>query len=80
MKEHFDHLRAMGIRTMMITGDNPLTAAAIARQAGVDDFLAEAMPEDKMALIRRDQSKGKLVAMTSDGTNDAPLSSRPTSA
>src|SRR5947208_652952 len=72
MKERFDHLRAMGIRTMMITGDNPLTAAAIARQAGVDDFLAEATPEDKMALIKREQSKGKLVAMTGDGTNDAP--------
>ena len=72
MKERFDHLRAMGIRTMMITGDNPLTAAAIARQAGVDDFLAEAKPEDKMALIKREQSKGKLVAMTGDGTNDAP--------
>src|SRR5690242_3379885 len=72
MKERFEHLRAMGIRTMMITGDNPLTAAAIARQAGVDDFLAEAKPEDKMALIKREQSKGKLVAMTGDGTNDAP--------
>ncbi len=72
MKERFDQLRAMGIRTMMITGDNPLTAAAIARQAGVDDFLAEAKPEDKMALIKREQAKGKLVAMTGDGTNDAP--------
>jgi K+-transporting ATPase ATPase B chain len=72
MRERFDHLRAMGIRTMMITGDNPLTAAAIARQAGVDDFLAEARPEDKMALIKREQAKGKLVAMTGDGTNDAP--------
>jgi K+-transporting ATPase ATPase B chain len=72
MRERFDHLRAMGIRTMMITGDNPLTAAAIARQAGVDDFLAEAKPEDKMALIKREQLKGKLVAMTGDGTNDAP--------
>jgi len=72
MKERFDHLRAMGIRTMMITGDNPLTAAAIARQAGVDDFLAEAKPEDKMALIKSEQAKGKLVAMTGDGTNDAP--------
>jgi K+-transporting ATPase ATPase B chain len=72
MRERFDHLRAMGIRTMMITGDNPLTAAAIARQAGVDDFLAEAKPEDKMALIRSEQAKGKLVAMTGDGTNDAP--------
>lgn len=72
MRERFDHLRAMGIRTMMITGDNPLTAAAIARQAGVDDFLAEARPEDKMALIRREQANGRLVAMTGDGTNDAP--------
>jgi K+-transporting ATPase ATPase B chain len=72
MRERFDHLRVMGIRTMMITGDNPLTAAAIARQAGVDDFLAEAKPEDKMALIKREQAKGKLVAMTGDGTNDAP--------
>jgi potassium-transporting ATPase ATP-binding subunit len=72
MRERFDHLRAMGIRTMMITGDNPLTAAAISRQAGVDDFLAEAKPEDKMALIKREQAKGKLVAMTGDGTNDAP--------
>jgi K+-transporting ATPase ATPase B chain len=72
MRERFDQLRAMGIRTMMITGDNPLTAAAIARQAGVDDFLAEAKPEDKMALIKSEQAKGKLVAMTGDGTNDAP--------
>src|SRR5271168_356647 len=72
MRERFEQLRAMGIRTMMITGDNPLTAAAIARQAGVDGFLAEAKPEDKMDLIRREQSQGKLVAMTGDGTNDAP--------
>jgi potassium-transporting ATPase ATP-binding subunit len=72
MRERFDHLRRMGIRTVMITGDNPLTAAAIAREAGVDDFLAEATPEDKLALIRREQAKGKLVAMTGDGTNDAP--------
>jgi K+-transporting ATPase ATPase B chain len=62
----------MGIRTVMITGDNPLTAAAIAQEAGVDDFLAEAKPEDKMALIRREQGGGRLVAMTGDGTNDAP--------
>ena len=72
MRERFDRLRAMGIRTVMITGDNPLTAAAIAREAGVDDFLAEATPEDKMALIRKEQAGGKLVAMTGDGTNDAP--------
>jgi potassium-transporting ATPase ATP-binding subunit len=72
MKERFDRLRAMGIRTVMITGDNPLTAATIAREAGVDDFLAEATPEDKLALIRVEQSKGNLVAMTGDGTNDAP--------
>ena len=72
MTERFDQLRAMGIRTVMITGDNPLTAAAIAAEAGVDDFLAEATPEDKMALIRREQEGGNLVAMTGDGTNDAP--------
>jgi K+-transporting ATPase ATPase B chain len=72
MRERFDRLRAMGIRTVMITGDNPLTAAAIAQEAGVDDFLAEATPEDKMALIKREQNGGKLVAMTGDGTNDAP--------
>ncbi len=72
MRERFDRLRAMGIRTVMITGDNPLTAAAIAGEAGVDDFLAEAKPEDKLALIRREQLGGRLVAMTGDGTNDAP--------
>ncbi len=72
MRERFDQLRAMGIKTVMITGDNPLTAAAIAREAGVDDFLAEATPKEKMDLIRREQSQGKLVAMTGDGTNDAP--------
>ena len=72
MKERFAQLRAMGIKTVMITGDNPLTAAAIAREAGVDDFLAEAKPKDKMDLIRREQAEGKLVAMTGDGTNDAP--------
>ena len=72
MRERFDRLRAMGIRTVMITGDNPLTAAAIAAEAGVDDFLAEATPEDKLALIRREQAGGRLVAMTGDGTNDAP--------
>ena len=72
IRERFAHLRAMGIKTVMITGDNPLTAAAIAAEAGVDDFLAEATPEDKMALIKREQADGKLVAMTGDGTNDAP--------
>jgi potassium-transporting ATPase ATP-binding subunit len=72
MKERFEQLRAMGIRTVMITGDNQLTAAAIAAEAGVDDFLAEAKPEDKMALIQREQAGGRLVAMTGDGTNDAP--------
>jgi potassium-transporting ATPase ATP-binding subunit len=72
MRQRFDQLRAMGIKTVMITGDNPLTAAAIAREAGVDDFLAQATPKDKMDLIRREQSEGKLVAMTGDGTNDAP--------
>jgi potassium-transporting ATPase ATP-binding subunit len=72
MRERFDEMRRMGIRTVMITGDNPLTARAIAEEAGVDDFLAEAKPEDKMALIRREQEGGKLVAMTGDGTNDAP--------
>jgi K+-transporting ATPase ATPase B chain len=72
IRERFDRLRAMGIRTVMITGDNPLTAAAIASEAGVDDFLAEAKPEDKMALIKREQAGGRLVAMTGDGTNDAP--------
>jgi K+-transporting ATPase ATPase B chain len=72
IKERFDRFRAMGIRTIMITGDNPRTAAAIAREAGVDDFLAEATPEAKMRLIKTEQAKGKLVAMTGDGTNDAP--------
>ena len=72
MRERFEQLRSMGIKTVMITGDNPLTAAAIAREAGVDDFLAEATPKDKMDLIRREQGQGKLVAMTGDGTNDAP--------
>ena len=72
MRHRFDELRAMGIRTVMITGDNPLTAQAIATEAGVDDFLAEATPEDKMALIKKEQSGGRLVAMTGDGTNDAP--------
>jgi K+-transporting ATPase ATPase B chain len=71
-RERFDRLRAMGIRTVMITGDNPLTASAIARESGVDDFLAEATPETKMELIKREQGTGRLVAMTGDGTNDAP--------
>uniref|UniRef100_UPI0031DE6407 HAD-IC family P-type ATPase n=1 Tax=Paracidovorax wautersii TaxID=1177982 RepID=UPI0031DE6407 len=72
IKERFAELRRMGIKTVMITGDNKLTAAAIAAEAGVDDFLAEATPEDKLALIRQYQSEGRLVAMTGDGTNDAP--------
>ncbi|BCZ23133.1 potassium-transporting ATPase subunit KdpB [Mycobacterium senriense] len=72
MRERFDEMRRMGIRTVMITGDNPLTAKAIADEAGVDDFLAEATPEDKLGLIKREQAGGKLVAMTGDGTNDAP--------
>jgi potassium-transporting ATPase ATP-binding subunit len=72
MRERFDELRKMGIRTVMITGDNPITAAVIAEEAGVDDFLAEATPEAKMALIKEEQAKGRLVAMTGDGTNDAP--------
>ncbi|HEX8804633.1 MAG TPA: potassium-transporting ATPase subunit KdpB, partial [Acidimicrobiales bacterium] len=72
MRQRFDQLRAMGLRTVMITGDNPLTAQAIATEAGVDDVLAEATPEDKMALIRQEQEGGRLVAMTGDGTNDAP--------
>src|SRR6202000_762743 len=70
--ERFAEMRAMGIRTVMITGDNPLTARAIAEESGVDDFLAEATPEDKMALIKKEQEGGNLVAMTGDGTNDAP--------
>ncbi|MEK4511548.1 K(+)-transporting ATPase subunit B [Paenibacillus anaericanus] len=72
MKERFEELRSMGIKTIMCTGDNPLTAATIAREAGVDDFIAESTPEDKIAVIRREQNEGKLVAMTGDGTNDAP--------
>jgi K+-transporting ATPase ATPase B chain len=72
MKERIGQLRAMGIRSVMITGDNPLTAAAIAGEAGVDDFLAEATPADKLAYIKREQGEGRLVAMTGDGTNDAP--------
>ena len=72
MRDRFDEMRLMGIRTVMITGDNPLTAKAIADEAGVDDFLAEATPEDKLALIKREQQGGRLVAMTGDGTNDAP--------
>jgi len=72
LKDRFDRFRAMGIKTVMITGDNRITAEAIARESGVDDFLAEAKPEDKLALIRKEQAKGHLVAMTGDGTNDAP--------
>jgi K+-transporting ATPase ATPase B chain len=72
MRERFAHLRAMGIKTVMITGDNPLTAAAIAQEAGVDDFMAEATPEEKLKLIRSEQAGGRMVAMTGDGTNDAP--------
>ncbi len=72
MKERFERLRSMGLRTVMITGDNPLTAATIARQAGVDDFVAQATPESKLAYIRKEQAEGKLVAMMGDGTNDAP--------
>jgi K+-transporting ATPase ATPase B chain len=72
LRERFDRFRAMGLRTVMITGDNPLTAKAIAEESGVDDFLAEATPEEKLRLIRAEQAKGKLVAMTGDGTNDAP--------
>jgi K+-transporting ATPase ATPase B chain len=72
LKDRFERFRAMGIKTVMITGDNPLTAAAIAREAGVDDFIAEAKPEDKLTLIRKEQAAGHLVAMTGDGTNDAP--------
>ena len=76
MRARFEQLRSMGIKTIMITGDNPLTAAAISREAGVDDFLAEATPKDKMDLIKREQAEGKLVAMTGDGTNDAPALAR----
>jgi K+-transporting ATPase ATPase B chain len=72
LPDRFARLRAMGIKTVMITGDNPLTAATIAKEAGVDDYLAEATPEDKLELIRKEQAKGHLVAMTGDGTNDAP--------
>jgi K+-transporting ATPase ATPase B chain len=72
LKDRFERFRAMGIKTVMITGDNRLTAAAIAKEAGVDDYLAEARPEDKLALIRKEQAAGHLVAMTGDGTNDAP--------
>ncbi|HXY81035.1 MAG TPA: HAD-IC family P-type ATPase, partial [Gaiellaceae bacterium] len=72
MRERFDQLRAMGIRTIMVTGDNRLTAAKIAEESGVDDFLAEATPEAKLALIKDEQARGRMVAMTGDGTNDAP--------
>ena len=77
IKERFAQLRKMGIKTVMITGDNPLTAAAIAAEAGVDDFLAQATPETKLKLIREYQAGGRLVAMTGDGTNDAPPWPRP---
>ena len=72
IKERFAALRAMGINTVMVTGDNPVTAAAIASEAGVDDFIAEATPEDKLAYIRKEQAEGRLIAMCGDGTNDAP--------
>src|SRR5262249_30219631 len=72
MKERLSSLRAMGIRSVMITGDNPLTGAAIAAEAGVDDFLAQATPKDKLEYIKKEQAEGRLVAMTGDGTNDAP--------
>ena len=72
IRERFDEMRAMGIKTIMITGDNPLTAKTIAREAGVDDFVAQAKPEDKIRVIKAEQAEGKLVAMTGDGTNDAP--------
>src|SRR5262249_35323998 len=72
IRERFSRFRAMGIKTVMITGDNPLTAKAIAGEAGVDDFISEATPETKMRFIKEQQSKGRLVAMTGDGTNDAP--------
>ena len=72
MKERFDELRKMGIKTVMCTGDNPLTAATIAKEAGVDEFIAECKPEDKIQVIKYEQQQGKLVAMTGDGTNDAP--------
>ena len=72
IRERFERLRKMGVKTVMVTGDNPLTAKYIAEKAGVDDFIAEAKPEDKMEYIRREQQSGKLVAMMGDGTNDAP--------
>jgi K+-transporting ATPase ATPase B chain len=72
IRERFERLRSMGLRTVMITGDNPLTAATIAKQAGVDDYVAQATPESKLAYIRKEQAEGKLVAMMGDGTNDAP--------
>src|SRR6201999_1742741 len=72
MRDRFAQLRKMGIRTVMITGGNPLTAASIAAEAGIDDFIAEATPEDKLGYIRKEQTGGRLIAMTGDGTNDAP--------
>ena len=80
IKERFEQLRRMGVRTVMITGDNPQTAAAIAAEAGVDDFIAQAKPEDKLARIRKEQEGGKLIAMIGDGTNDAPALAQATSA
>ena len=80
ISERFERLRRMGLRTVMITGDNPLTAATIAAQAGVDDFIAQATPENKLAYIRKEQAEGKLVAMMGDGTNDAPALRKPMSA
>ena len=79
IKERIGQLRAMGIRSVMITGDNPLTAAAIAGEAGVDHFLAQATPKDKLEYIKKEQAEGRLVAMTGDGTNDAPALARPMS-
>lgn len=72
LKERFDELRKMGIKTLMCTGDNPLTAATIAKEAGLDGFIAECKPEDKIEAIKKEQAQGKIVAMTGDGTNDAP--------
>ena len=75
LKERFDNIRKMGIKTIMCTGDNPLTAETIAREAGIDEFVAECTPEQKIEVIKREQAQGKLIAMTGDGTNDAPATS-----